>query len=243
MGAQAELYLRIPRGGFAAAGRAIYFDIGAHDTLAIAAHEGWHQYVQRTFHDPLPVWLDEGIATYMEGHRWAAGTDSSGPTAVFLPWSNTERFDQLRAAAARGDLFSLQDLLTRTPQDLIDSPVPRGGRGSTTDPALTYYAQLWALTHFLHEGEGGRYARPLATLLADAAEPGHRFRSVIAAVLGASAARSALASRRGPAAFLAYFNSDLTAAADQYARFVDQLVQPGSRGPIVEGRSPFQVSR
>ncbi|MFA6043970.1 MAG: hypothetical protein WC718_03205, partial [Phycisphaerales bacterium] len=70
MADQAEVYLRIQRGGFAAGGKAILYDIGPRDTFAIAAHEGWHQYSQSTFRTPLPTSLEEGLATYMEGFRW-----------------------------------------------------------------------------------------------------------------------------------------------------------------------------
>src|SRR5262249_15846217 len=59
MGDRAGMFLRIQRGGFASGGVGYFWDIGPRDTLAIAAHEGWHQYTQRTFRQPLPVWLEE----------------------------------------------------------------------------------------------------------------------------------------------------------------------------------------
>ncbi len=222
-------YLRIPRGGFAYGGRALLFDIGTQDTMAILAHEGWHQYIQRAFAQPLPIWLDEGIASYMEGHRWSAPDGDRGSQAVFLPWANVERFDALRDAAARNELLSLSALLEAAPANLI-------GPGGDAGDALTYYAQVWALTHFLVEGAHGRYAAPLNKLLSDAAS-GNIVRSVVA-VFGPDGARG-LASRRGPTVFLAYFNRDLAEVESEYRAFIDQLVQPGSRGPIVEGKSPL----
>lgn len=230
LGDNAAPYLRIPRGGYAYGGRALLFDIGTQDTMAILAHEGWHQYVQRTFRQPLPVWLDEGIAAYMEGHRWAPPTGDRGSEAVFLPWANVERFDALRDAAARGELMSLPELLASAPASLI-------GPGGDSGDALTYYAQVWALAHFLVEGAEGKYAEPLNTLLRDAAS-GEIVRRVVA-VFGPDGARG-LASRRGPTVFVAYFNRDLAEAEREYRAFVERVVQPGSRGPIVEGKSPLR---
>ncbi len=225
-------YLRIPRGGFAYGGRALLFDIGTHDTMAILAHEGWHQYIQRTFAQPLPIWLDEGIASYMEGHRWAAPTGNRGSLPVFMPWANTERFDALRDAAARNELASLSSLLESAPANLI-------GPGGDTGDALTYYSQVWALAHFLVEGADGRYRESLVKLLNDAAS-GNIVRTVVA-VFGPDGARG-LASRRGPVVFMAYFNRDLPEAETEYRAFIQRVVEPGSRGPIVEGRSPLSGS-
>src|SRR5262245_32519300 len=55
MGKQADIYLKIQRGGFTAQGKAVLYDIGTHDTFSLIAHEGWHQYTQRTFRQPLPT--------------------------------------------------------------------------------------------------------------------------------------------------------------------------------------------
>src|SRR5690606_28941593 len=127
-----------------------------YDTLAIAAHEGWHQYTQQTFKHQLPVWLEEGIATYMEGFR-----RNDDGVLVFTPAANRERQETLRRAVRRGHLIPLNDLLTRTPQSFL---------GSSKETLLVYYAQVWALTNFLAEGENGRYRAALAEVLTDAAE-------------------------------------------------------------------------
>ncbi|MFZ9916391.1 MAG: hypothetical protein ACO3IB_13810, partial [Phycisphaerales bacterium] len=66
---EAAMYERIGRGGYTIEGDAVLFDIGRWDTFTIAAHEGWHAYTQRVFRHPLPVWLEEGIACFMEGVR------------------------------------------------------------------------------------------------------------------------------------------------------------------------------
>ncbi len=217
LGERAGPYLRIVRGGFAAGGRGVYFDIGPRDSLLIAAHEGWHQYAQSTFAGTMPVWLDEGVATYMEGFRW----DPAQPDrAVFLPWSNPERFDRLRESVSTQRLLSLQELLTTTPQRQIR-------RGSSE--ILTYYAQLWALIHFLHEGEQGRHAPALARLLRDAA----------AGSLGPGKGRDLDVLR-------SYFGNpqdgDPIVGLDaSYQRFVRDIARAGARNAVIAGRSP--VSR
>ena len=225
MGDRAELYLRIGRGGYAAAGRAVLYDIGPRDTLSIAAHEGWHQYTQRAFRSRLPVWLEEGVATYMEGFR----SDRNDPrTKRMLPWANTERFDQLRGARARGETLKLTALLDATPESLI---------AVTTEGTLTYYAQVWALTHFLHEGEDGKYRHGLRQLLIDAAE-GHVSRTVRDA-LGPAQARALTPDRLSKAVFRTYFSDDLATVEREFEQFMTRVVRTGSRDLIVRGQSPL----
>lgn len=222
MADQADLLLRIPRGGFASRGIGVYYDIGLYDSLAIAAHEGWHQYTQRTFSEALPVWLEEGIATYMEGHRWINGR----PT--FTPWANVERFDQLRAAVESGSLHPLDELLGASPTGFL---------GAGDERVLTFYAQLWAFTHFLLEGEGGVHAPALRRVVLDAAEG--RLRATVAARLGEREADASLLQRSGPAVALAYFGGDLGKMGEAYMAFCERVAARGSRDRIVEGRSPL----
>ncbi len=230
MGKNADTYLRIVRGGYAAGGRGIYFNIGPRDSLLIAAHEGWHQYTQSAFAEPLPVWLEEGIAVYMEGFRW----DPASPhRPVFLPWSNPERFDALREAAVEKRLLTLDQLVATTPHKQIAA----GG-----DDILAYYAQLWALVLFLEEGEGGAHAGDLSRLLSDAAHG--RLRRGLSARLGEDAARAVVRRRSGPEVLLTYFAdpSDPAAVRDlaqAYDEFVRRAVRSGARHEIVAGRSPM----
>ncbi len=221
MGDQAPTFLRIQRGGFASGGRAVLWSIGPHDTLSIAAHEGWHQYTQRTFRDWLPVWLEEGVATYMEGFV----TDPGDPfRPLFSGWANVERFDQLRQSSAQGELLPLGALLSSNPQELIHA---------TTTGTLTYYAQVWALVHFLHEERRDG----LRTLLADGAAG--RMALALELRLGKAAAVEALRTRQGDAIYRVYFG-DPAADAPEYTRFIAKLVETGSRDRIVAGRSPFE---
>jgi hypothetical protein len=225
MGEQAETYLQIQRGGFASGGRAILYDIGPRDTFAIAAHEGWHQYTQKAFKNPLPVTLEEGVATYMEGFRWdAPGSDK----ANFLPWSNWERYEQLRQAERNGKLVPLDKLMRSTPQELM---------AGDPDNALVYYAQVWALIHFLNEDGGGQYSKALRAMVSDAANG--RLIPRIQRELGSRTA-GVYAARRGGVDLLALYTGRSAGALDSdYQAFIKAIVKTGSRAKIVAGQSPL----
>jgi hypothetical protein len=219
-----DRYRGIDRGGFTERGRSVLWDIGVQDTFAILAHEGWHQYAQVSLREPLPSWLDEGIGAWAEGYRW----DTYQPDrAVFLPWANVERFDQLRRVAERDGLMPLDQLLTERPQQLIRV---------SAESTLTYYAQCWALVHYLMHDPGRRAA--LQVLLADAAAG--RVYERVRARFGDRAARSAMLRRAGPEVWQVYFGEDLAAADARFGAFVGSVVSPGAKNAVVQGRSPLE---
>ena len=223
---EASMYERLGRGGYTIEGDAVLYDIGRWDTFTIAAHEGWHAYTQRVFRHPLPVWLEEGIACYMEGVRG----NPNGAPPTFVPWRNFERFGELRDVVARERFVSLADLIQGTPHDYL-----RDGRNTL----LGYYAQTWALVHFLMEGEGGRYRAGLERLLGDAVEG--RISSTIAASSRAGSRnerRMAIGRQVGPAVLREYFNEDLAAISAEYEAFVNALVRRGNGERIWRGESP-----
>ncbi|UCD75358.1 MAG: hypothetical protein JSV91_00265 [Phycisphaerales bacterium] len=203
------------RGGFTTRGIAVLYYIDSsgrsRSTLSIAAHEGWHQYSQMTFRNPLPIWLEEGLAAYMESFRL-----SRAGTVRFRPSYNRERSSALRKAAHLGNLVKLEELLRHTPQTFLE----RKGR----DALLVYYAQVWALARFLAEGADGRYREGLEDLLRDAAEgrlAGRLLRST--ALTSGRQKRAAVSSRVGRAAALEYFNRDWAAFEDEYDAYVKGL--------------------
>lgn len=224
LGGRGQGISRVARGGFAHGGKGVFFDIGVFDTLAIAAHEGWHQYTQSTFRERLPAWAEESIAVYMEGHRWA------GATPVFLPWANVERFDHLRRVHARGDLLPLRVMLGSTPEDLL-TPV--------NDDLLTFYAQGWALIHFLNAYHGSEAREGLRAMLADA-QRGRLSGAVSARITDREFLARAVRDRSlaSEAVFRAYFGDDLDAFERDFQAFVADLVRPSSRDRIVAGDPP-----
>jgi len=217
-----DRYRGIERGGFTQRGRAVLWDIGVQDTMAILAHEGWHQYAQVTLREPLPSWLDEGLGVWAEGFRWNVFRPDE---PVFLPWANVERFDQLRRAASRGGLMPLDQLLTERPQELMRV---------SSESTLTYYAQCWALAQYIM-GDPARRAS-LGRLLEDAVAG--RVMMRIEQRYGERAARSAVLRRSGLEVWKLYFGEDIDAEREAFAAYLQQVVAPGSKNRIVRGESP-----
>ena len=162
---QAESLASIGRGGFAVNGTGYLYYIDwagrDRDTFAIAVHEGWHQYVQSTFREDIPSWLDEGVATYMEGLRFVPLDENP----AFRPWDNWQRRRRLRDSARSGRLIPLEDLLDRPVQSFIGS--------RRNQELLGYYAQVWALALLLAD-QNGPYRDGFEQMLQDAANGGFR---------------------------------------------------------------------
>jgi hypothetical protein len=221
---EARSMLQLRRGAYTADAEVVLHDLGRTDTLFLTAHEGWHQYTQSVFRESLPIWLEEGIATYMEGHRF----DSEAGVAVFMPWRNLERYGELRARARRGGLIPLEELVDRSPQSFLE-----GG----SNRLLTYYAQVWALTQFLVHGENGRYRAGLERLLEDAVDG--RVSSRIASVAGRQG-RRAMGPSLGRVVISVYFSPDFELFKEQYEAFLSVLMQRGTGTAIWRGRNPFE---
>lgn len=222
---QAATFLTLGRGGFTTRGVSVLYYIGAGDTLSIAAHEGWHQFSQRTLRSQLPLWLEEGIATYMEGYV----THPDG-LPKFRPWANRERYQTLRDAVRADRLIPLPELLAHSPQTFLETGKSR---------LLVYYAQVWALTLFLAEGEQGRYLDGLQQVLLDAAQG-----RLVSRSLAMTRRRGGPSSvRLGPTVLEAYFDRDLDGFQETYLAFIDSVVRTGGLDRVVQGRSPVAESR
>jgi hypothetical protein len=226
LGSDAGPYLGMGRGGFTSGGEAVLYDIGPRDTLSIAAHEGWHQYSQTTFRNSLPVWLEEGIACYMEGFRQPLGS----PEPAFLPWRNTERYAELRSSARKGRISELRAVLEGSPQSFL---------AVSRDAQLSYYAQVWAFVHFLRDGEGGRYRAGLERMLGDAVRGtiGESIRSCEA--LDARAKRLAASAKSGTWLVTVYLDADFEAFERSYDRYVGALLENNGWDRILRGECPL----
>ena len=209
LGEHSRTWELLGRGGITTGGIAILPYVDAHgrtrDTFTIAAHESWHLYTQNTFRGRLPTWLEEGIATWGEGWRSSRGVFRFDPSA------NWERARELRRAASRGRLMTLEEVLATTPRSMIESGHNR---------LLIWYAQVWALVRFLDEDDGGRRRASLHRLLAAAAE-----------------GRLDVGLVETPADIRAWFGEDLAILEKQYAAWIERLVRPRApRGAV--RRSP-----
>ncbi|MEQ9095738.1 MAG: hypothetical protein RIE32_05690 [Phycisphaerales bacterium] len=196
--------LAIEIGGYSAGGRAVLFALPPqYDrlTLKIAAHEGWHQYVQRAFREPLPTWVDEMIAVMAEGFV----VDAQG-TYRFEPLLNPERLSQLQAVDQASRWRSLDQLLDGDPTILLGSDPAR---------AVDYYAQLWALG--LYMATDAQRWSGIERLLRDAA------RGRMQRELGRPPA-----SDLGLVAFHRYVTANLDAMDDDYRAFARALLDEAS---------------
>lgn len=211
LGDEAAPYRKMGRGGYTSGGKSVLYDLGFLDTLTIAAHEGWHQYVQQTFRTPIPPWLDEGTATWMEG--FSGTRDEQGPT--FIPWRNMERYGALREVVRADALRPLDAIVSGTPQGFLLE-----GR----DALLDYYAHVWALIHFLNEYEGSRYRAALGEMLE---------RSASGRLQGAVGPR-ALARQ-----FERQFGSSMAEMDRQFKLFVTDITRRGAGNLVYLGRSPY----
>lgn len=223
LGESAGPFLRIRRGGYAWGGVAVLFDLdggggASRDTLSLIAHEGWHQFTQATFGQPLPPWLEEGLATLCEGYTW-----TGGPSVVsFEPMHNPERRRRLAGVLDGGRFRGIQSIVLNAPADLA-----AGDSGG----ALDYYAQVFALAAYLSNGDGGRHADSLSECLEDARTG--RLGDTIVRVLGPERAGALLNSTgqgRSLAVLEAYFGSGpggLDALEAGYRRYCAELAAGG----------------
>ena len=153
-GADAALYLQINRGGYTVRDWFVAYYISEIGTYAVAAHEGWHQYVARHFKSRLPPFLEEGIATMFENVRFY----SHPPKWDLTP--NSHRATKLRNAIESRNLWPLEKLITMHAGEVVSLPGPK---------IESFYAQNWAFAQFLWYAEDGRYRPAIQRLLSDCA--------------------------------------------------------------------------
>jgi hypothetical protein len=153
-GLDANVYLKINRGGYTVHDWYVAYYIGDIATYSVAAHEGWHQYVNRHFRGRLPPFLEEGLACMYENVEWSDN----------LPrWNlsiNSTRALSLRRAMDAGQTFPLDKLITLHAGEVVNMS------GLHIE---AFYAQDWAFARYLWEGENGKYRPALQRLLADTA--------------------------------------------------------------------------
>lgn len=206
--AQAHTYLHLHAGGYTdqASGMAVAHDLGRDRTLALLAHEGFHQYVARHLERPLPPWLNEGLACQFEAFKLVGGEP------VFTPKQNYLRRNSLRSALSQKDAFiPLPDLLGMHAGEAVVE---------TGQVVRSYYAQVWALILFLQQGGDGQYARQFAALLADAGTD--RLDAAVGAYRATTPDNSHLSP--GEIIFRHYITEDLKTCQEQFFAFGRQIV-------------------
>ena len=205
--ANAYTYLHIHAGGYTdhRTAASVTFDLGRDHTLSLLAHEGFHQYVARYRTQPLPSWLNEGLACQFETFTLA------GDRPTFSPRNNLIR------------LGSLRDALT-TPNGLAPLPeLLRMNAGhavrQTGASAPTYYSQLWSTVLYLRDSSCP-YAAGFRSLLADAGTP--RLAEAIQTYRATTPGTASLSNAE--AAFRCYVTPNLDEFAARYRAFAEKLV-------------------
>ena len=144
--------LSIGAGGYCYKGIGVYWDLRRRGTFSVASHEGLHQFLYHRLRNPLPVFLEESLATLTEGFHMRKDS------VVFLPKHNPRRLTDLRTSIIQKRWFPVAKLMPMDGRDVV---------GGTTDRALGWYAQVWALAHFLRHDD--LYRPGFKRMLADAA--------------------------------------------------------------------------
>lgn len=153
-GPDAVVYLQIRSGGYTVGDRYALYYIGREGTLAVAAHEGWHQFVGRHFTGRLPPFLEEGIACMFETVTWQETVPRFNLSV------NPRRAMELRKAMESRRVQPLEKMLAMHAGDVV---------GDRMEKIDAFYAQAWVFARFLWEGDDGRHRPALQRLLADTA--------------------------------------------------------------------------
>ena len=98
---------------------------------------------------------------------------------------------------------------------------------------------MWALVHYLRDGEDGRYREGLARLLDDAVK-GTMLERIASspAIPDARGKRLASDAKAGIWLVLVYFDTDFQRFADGYERFIRAIVDANAWDRINRGQSP-----
>lgn len=206
---RADMYLRIREGGYMdyPTATTVAYDLTRDRTLALLAHEGWHQYLAGYLPEPVVAWLDEGMACQWEAFELKAGRP------LFTSRKNLFRRNNLRDALTSADRWiPLKRLLEMNAGQAV---------AETGSMTRSYYAQVWALVLFLKENRDASYRRGFAKLLEEAGT-----RQTAVAVSGyrlTTPGSEALS--QGEIIFRHYIAPDLDSFEKEFRSFSQELVK------------------
>lgn len=204
--ARAATYKRIRSGGYTERGITVSHYSTRRGALSVLAHEGLHQYLERTRGKPIPAWLNEGLACYFEGFDLDARD-----RPVFTPALNPLRSSALRETLARKQMIPLRDILNT-----------HAGREvhKQSRHVRSYYAQEWSLVLYLLEPAWKNpYHDGFRRLLKEVGT--ESMRRMASAYLAADTDGTMGA---GEAIFRAYITDDLETFEEEYERFMRDLL-------------------
>ncbi|NLF33209.1 MAG: hypothetical protein GX591_20270 [Planctomycetes bacterium] len=209
-GQSRDTVLKVRAGGYCYRGVCVFWDLGTAATYSVAAHEGLHQFLGRATIDPLPHWVEEGLAVLAEGFR------IDGGLVTFEPSDNAMRVNTLRNALLGGRWRSAGRLAAMTSMQNLDESPFNGG---------DYYAQVWAMLLLIRSDAS--YTAGLRRMCRDAAD------GTLADALGLAPLEyrrlqrdgAVYAAEIGPRAFRHYIDSDLDRFERRYIAFARQLAR------------------
>lgn len=142
-------------GYFQSSGDAAYITLATGRSGRSAGATIFHEYVHALMNDgarPLPIWLSEGVAEYFCAFEVTGGWEKV--------WLGKEVTSHARFLRER-PLLSLQTLFA------VDQSSPYY---TEVDKKNLFYAESWALTHYLMRGEGGKRRSQLHQFINDLAQ-------------------------------------------------------------------------
>ena len=108
-------------------------------------HECFHQFAYHLINRSMPVWLNEGLATYFGAAEW---TGDGFVTELRPP----DRIELVQEALVTGEAIDFATLLQ------IDSSEWNDIRDDDLERGRLHYSQSWSMVYFLLHAEDGRYA-------------------------------------------------------------------------------------
>ena len=107
-------------------------------------HEAFHQYAYSRWGHDLPMWVNEGLATF-----FAAAVHTE--RGFILGEAGPRRVHAVKTAIVEGNAFQFTRMLTMENKEWHEF--------LETDRGPLLYDQSWSMVQFLLKGDGGRYNR------------------------------------------------------------------------------------
>lgn len=128
---------------------AYYFHSNRMKLNNVLLHEGTHQFIDLVTRSRLPIWLEEGLATYFEFSRFQNMKLVEGAL-------NKSRLRNVRALLRQDKALALSELM----------------RLSNKQFQARHYAQVWSFIHFLIHSNDGKFISKLRKYFSVYKQPG-----------------------------------------------------------------------
>jgi len=120
------------------------------DVWEVVQHEGFHQFADKVITGRLPIWVNEGLATYFGHGIW---TGDGLVTGIVDPG----RCQRVQAMIKADKVMPFAEMLSMSDQQW-QSPI-----------RMSNYDQAWSMVHFLVHADDGKYRGAFSGFIADLA--------------------------------------------------------------------------